>query len=133
MAKLLLIHALMKPSMCVMAHELELNQTGHICNVTTSTETSRTICCCQITGKTLYVIIKGSLVSVVYRFMVESDLFQVQIVVYHNSTSDTNCSVGQHTVTVAVSVEVGKLLILSVIINMQGKALRSMQFRCELP
>ena len=58
-------------------------------------------------SETVYVIIRGSLVSVVYKFLVESDLFQVQIVVDHNSTPDTNFSIGLHLVTVAVSMDVG--------------------------
>jgi len=41
----------MKPSMFMRAHELGLNQTGHISNITTSTEISRAVCCCQIAVK----------------------------------------------------------------------------------
>lgn len=60
----------------------------------------------------MYVIIIGSSVSVVYRFVV--DMFQVQIVIDHGSTPDTNFLIGKHLVmgTVAASV-CGKLLILN--------------------
>ena len=61
------------------------------------------------------VIIRGSLVPEVYKCMIESDLLQVQIVVDCNNTPDTNFSMGQHhvMVTVAVSMDVRKLLILN--------------------
>ena len=51
-------------------------------------------------SETLCVVIRGSLVPVVY--MIESDLLQVQIVVDHNNTPDTNLSMGQHCVMVTV-------------------------------
>jgi len=54
-------------------------------------------------------------VPVVYKCMIESDLLQVQIVVDHNNTPDTYLSMGQQCVmvTVAVSIDVGKLIMLN--------------------
>ena len=51
-------------------------------------------------SETMCVVIRGSLVPVVY--MIESDLLQVQIMVDRNNTLDTKLSMGQHFVMVAV-------------------------------
>jgi hypothetical protein len=47
--------------------------------------------------------------------MIESELLQVQTVVDHNIFPDTNFSMGQHcvVVTVAESIDVGKLIMLN--------------------
>lgn len=66
-------------------------------------------------SETLCVIIRGLLVYVVYKCMIESELLQVQTVVDHNIFPDTNFSMGQHcvVVTVAESIDVGKLIMLN--------------------
>lgn len=66
-------------------------------------------------SETLCVVIRGSLVPVVYKFMIESDLLQVQIVVDRNNTPDTNLSMGWHCVMVRVaeSIDVGKSIMLN--------------------
>jgi len=66
-------------------------------------------------SETLCVIVRGSLVPVVYKCMIESDLLQVQIVVDCNNPPHTNLSMGQHCVmvTVAVLIDVGKLIMLN--------------------